>query len=183
MQEVTSTAGTVIAERTYGTMTLSLSTATGGFTVTARSGMNRHDELTKGFKSKDTARDYWARVAYLAQAQMSAAQIVEKLAADQPATTAPAAPQPARIADIYGVRKAQVRPTMAGAHLKPLTGPQQAALATAVNGVVAHQPGVSKPTLTALVRKGYGVAVYRAGLGRRRVIEAVQLYTGTLAAA
>jgi hypothetical protein len=181
----TNQAGTVIAERTYGTLTLSLTTAIGGFTVAARSGMIRHDELTKGFENKDAAREFWGRVAYLAQAQMSAAQIIEKLTADSSYEwNAPAPVEPAaRIADIYGVRRTQVRPTMAGAHLTPLSAPQQAALQTAVNGQVSLQPGISRPTLRALVRKGYGEAIWQAGLGRRQVIEAVRLFTGSTAVA
>jgi len=177
MNDLTVTAGTVMAERTYGTLTLSLVTAKGGFTVAARSGMIRHDELTKGFADKSGAREFWGRVAYLALAQMSAAQIVEKMAADQPAahTAAPAETPSARIADLYGTRQAQVRPTMAGAHLADLTGPQLAALTAHRDGVVHLQPGISRPTLKALARKGLGVLLHEAGMGRRKVIEAIRL--------
>ncbi|WP_033338902.1 hypothetical protein [Catenuloplanes japonicus] len=122
----TNQAGTVIAERTYGTLTLSLTTAIDGFTVNARSGMNRHDELTKGFGAIPAARDYWGRVAYLAQAQMPASQIIEKLGqadgsyewnAPAPAPVEPAA----TLADFAVDRGRQVPVRRSGAHTKPPT--------------------------------------------------------------
>ncbi|GAB7053204.1 hypothetical protein [Catenuloplanes indicus] len=142
MQNTTASPGTVVAERTYGTLTLSLSTAVDGYTVTARSGMTRHDELTNPFENKDSARDYWARVAYLAQAQMSAAQIVEKMAtADGSAKWTAPAPAPAeptaRLKDFAVDRGRQVPIRRGGASTTP-PGPSaiRAMLIAAIDGIV-----------------------------------------------
>lgn len=173
---------------TYRGLTLAIkATADGGYTISATSGPTVHGALTESFTDLDDARGYWRDIKNLALDGQTAHQIAVKLgrADSSPEWTAPATQvEPAaRIADLYGVRRTQVRPTMAGAHLTPLSAPQQAALNSAVNGQVSLQPGISRPTLTALVRKGYGEAVYQAGLGRRKVIKAVRLFNGALAAA
>ncbi|MEV5819369.1 hypothetical protein AB0L22_09350 [Micromonospora haikouensis] len=73
----------------------------------------------------------------------------------------------------------QVRPTMAGAHLTPLTGPQQRALNTHNAGTVHVGDGITAATLRALDRKGYGVLVFE---GRRQRVVSLTLTKRGMAA-
>ncbi|WP_341719861.1 hypothetical protein QQG74_09245 [Micromonospora sp. FIMYZ51] len=73
----------------------------------------------------------------------------------------------------------QVRPTMAGAHLTPLTAPQQRALNAAIDGVIYPGDGITTATLRSLDRKGYGSVAYE---GRRKRVVSLVLNGRGLAA-
>ncbi|GGM27745.1 hypothetical protein GCM10011608_10700 [Micromonospora sonchi] len=73
----------------------------------------------------------------------------------------------------------QVRPTMAGAHLAPLSGPQQRALDSHTDGVVFVGDGITAATLRSLDRKGYGKVAFE---GRRKRVVSLVLNGRGLAA-
>lgn len=86
----------------------------------------------------------------------------------------------AQTGDRYGMRKqapanartVQPRPTMAGAHLTPETPAQIEAARQHRDGVVYPGNGITRPTLNALARKGYGTVRYA---GARKQIVALDL--------
>ncbi|MEU3452264.1 hypothetical protein ABZ671_01275 [Micromonospora sp. NPDC006766] len=73
----------------------------------------------------------------------------------------------------------QVRPTMAGAHLADLTDAGQRAINRHRDGIVRPGGGISRSTLNALERQGYGTLTY---VGRSARIDYLTLNRRGLAA-
>jgi hypothetical protein len=71
----------------------------------------------------------------------------------------------------------QVRPTLAHAHLAPLTAPQRKALRDGARNTrnVVYVGQATRATLSALSRKGCGTLNYLPGMGLRRVIDSLTL--------
>lgn len=70
------------------------------------------------------------------------------------------------------IARNQPRPTMAGAHLAPPTPVQIAAARQHRDGVIYPDANITRPTLKALARKGYGTVRYA---GTRKQIVALDL--------
>lgn len=99
---------------------------------------------------------------------------------DHPATTCPACATTGLAATVPTTGTRPVRPTMAGAHRAPLSGPQIRALNSHRHGVVVPGDDIQRSTLNALARKGYGQPRYD---GNRKKIVALDLNTRGLTAA
>jgi hypothetical protein len=93
----------------------------------------------------------------------------------------------------YGARKAaqqtvtpigrKVRNTRTRVYLKPLTGPQAAAINQHHKGIVRPGRGITRPMLAALEDKGYGTCVRGVGGARPHEIVYLRLNQAGLAAA
>lgn len=124
----------------------------GAYTVTVEQGTLRVEDNCGSYPTEDEARAI-AR----GYAQMYLAE----------------AAQPTTLADLAATGShRQVRPTMAGAHLTPLSDPQQRAINAHQGGTVHVGDGITAATLRALARKGYGQLAYA---GRRRQVVSLTL--------
>ena len=127
------------------------------------------DQLTSGPWPTEEAATEAARRAYRAFAGgRSVVEVLDLI--DRPNSLAELA--------AVGTRR-QVRPTMAGAHLAKLTPAGQRALNAHRNGVVYPGEGISRATLHALARQGYGELTFE---GRRRRIASIVLNKRGMAA-
>lgn len=126
---------------------------------------------------REAIRDALTQELHRAQRRRDAdaGRLVEAIndALDRMRTPAERAADDALVADIAATMKRtladavpagthrQVRPTMAGAHLAPLTPAGQRAINAHRNGLVHPGNGITRPTLRSLARKGYGTLTYR----------------------
>jgi hypothetical protein len=157
---------------TYGSLTITYRRLTYTWTVTVYAGPTRIDELCGAWDNAQAAYREAQRIALAAHNGTK----VEQIAAEKPSELALAAVRELLDTVPAGEHR-QVRPTMAHAHLAPLEPAQRRAIRTAAGNprktVCAGE--VTRPTLRALARKGYGTLNYLPGLGCRRVIESLTL--------
>lgn len=133
------------------------------------------DELTRSFESEALARKI-ARVTTLALRRDGATVETAQAAVARYLAAAPvldSTPVGLEALACLGEQR-QVRPTMAGAHLAPITAPQRHALATAAKagGSVRRGRSFPAPVLRALARKGLATLAYRPGSSRPDIVSA-----------
>jgi len=171
MQHVTNTTERQITG-TYGILTITYRRLTYTWTVTVYAGPTRIDELCGAW---DNAQSAYREAQRIARAAHNGTH-VDQIIAEKPSELALAAVR--EILDtVPAGEHRQVRPTMAHAHLSPLEPAQRRAIRTAAENVrnTVYAGQVTRPTLKALARKGYGTLNYQPGRGRRRVVDSLTL--------
>jgi hypothetical protein len=165
---------------TYGRLTITYRRLIHTWTVTVYNGTLRIDELCGTY---DNAHAAWSEARRIAAAAHHGTPLAD-IIATKPAELALAAVRDL-LDTVPTAEPRQVRATLAGAHLTPLAEAQRHALriAAARNDWTVYAGQVTRPTLRALARKGFGRINYQPGLGRRRVVESLTLNTRGLSAA
>lgn len=157
---------------TYGRLTITYRRLIHTWTVVVYMSTLRIEELCGTY---DNAHAAWAEARRIAAAAHQDIPVADIIAA-KPSELALAAVRDLLDTVPTGETR-QVRPTLAGAHLTPLADAQRHALriAAARPDQTVYAGQVTRPTLRALARKGYGRINYQPGLGRRRVVESLTL--------
>ncbi|MEU7978318.1 hypothetical protein AB0B63_07270 [Micromonospora sp. NPDC049081] len=166
----------------YGHLTVTASrTVEGGYAINVYAGAERIDALCSTTADRDLYRARYAAIRDHARQGHTAEQVAAHINAPAVAAVAEAEQVITRsLADIATTGQfRQVRPTMAGAHLTPLTGPQQKAINAHRAGVVYVGDGITAATLRALARKGYGTLTFE---GRRKRVVSLALTKQGMAA-
>lgn len=142
------------------------------WTVTVYQGTLRVEELCGTY---DNAHAAWSEARRIARAAHEGTAINDIITA-KPAELALAAVKEL-LDTVPAGEPRQVRPTMAGAHLAPLAAAQLHGIRIAArrDDRTVFTGQVTRPTLRALARKGYGTLNYEPGRGRRKVIESLTL--------
>jgi hypothetical protein len=142
------------------------------WTVTVYSGPTRIDELCGTWDNPQAA---WAEARRIARAAYEGMRTADIIAAKPSELILGAVKD--LLDTVPAGKHRQVRPTLAGAHLAPLADVQKRALRLAGENLnrTVYAGQVTRPTLRALARKGYGTLNYQTGMGRRRVIDSLTL--------
>jgi hypothetical protein len=171
MQHVTNQTEQAIAG-TYGHLTVEYRRLRWTWTVTVYQRTLRIDELCQTFDNAHAAYREAQRIARAAHE----GQTVAEIAATKPGEMVLAAVKSILDTVPTGEHR-QVRPTMAGAHLADLEPAQLKAIQLAAGNTrrTVYVGQVTRPTLRALARKGYGTLNHQPGMGRRQVIDSLTL--------
>ena len=161
-----------IISGTYGQLTITYRRLMFTWTVTVYQGTLRIDELCGTY---DNAHAAWSEARRIAAAAHQGTT-VDDIIATKPATLALA--EVKQLLDTLPAGDVpQVRPTLAGAHLSPLADAQIRGIRIAASrpNRTVFTGDVTRPTLRALARKGYGTLNYEPGRGQRKVIDSLTL--------